>query len=65
MTKSEGVNDESMTKFTRQWRVRMTNGGCKHFRVIDTRPALGGRIVCRRKCRHCGKQITTWEKAGR
>ena len=26
MTKSEVANDESITKFTRQWRVRMTKG---------------------------------------
>jgi len=33
--------------------------GCKHFRVIYTRPALGGRLVRRRECRHCGKRFTT------
>jgi hypothetical protein len=33
--------------------------GCKHFRVIYTRPALGGRLVRRRECRHCGKPFTT------
>jgi len=38
--------------------------GCGHFRVIYTRPALGGRIVRRRECRHCGKRLITWEKAG-
>ena len=37
--------------------------GCKHFRVIYTRPAWGGRLVRRRECRHCGKRVTTWEKA--
>jgi len=36
--------------------------GCKHFRVIYTRPTWGGRIMRRRECRHCGKRITTWEK---
>lgn len=35
--------------------------GCKHFRVIYTRPAWGGRIMRRRGCRHCGKRMTTWE----
>ena len=35
--------------------------GCKHFRVIYTRPAWGGRILRRRECRHCGKRMTTWE----
>jgi len=37
--------------------------GCKHFRVIYTRPAWGGRLVRRRECQHCGKRITTWERA--
>jgi DNA-directed RNA polymerase subunit RPC12/RpoP len=37
--------------------------GCKHLRVIYTRPAWGGRIVRRRECRHCGKRLTTWEKS--
>jgi len=39
--------------------------GCKHFRVIYTRPYYGGRIMRRRECRNCGKRMTTWEKAGR
>lgn len=38
--------------------------GCKHFRVIYTRPVSGGRLVRRRECRHCGKRMTTWEHAG-
>jgi len=37
--------------------------GCRHFRVIYTRRALGGRLVRRRECRYCGKRMTTWEKA--
>ncbi len=36
--------------------------GCKHFRVIYTRPTWGARIMRRRECRHCGKRMTTWEK---
>lgn len=36
---------------------------CRHFRVIYTRSAPGGRIMRRRECRHCGRRITTWEKA--
>jgi transcriptional regulator NrdR family protein len=36
---------------------------CGHFRVIYTRPAQGGRLVRRRECRHCGRRMTTWEKA--
>ncbi len=38
--------------------------GCKHFFVVYVRPAWGGRIMRRRECRHCGKRVTTWEKAG-
>ena len=38
--------------------------GCKHFRVIYTHPYRGGRIMRRRECRHCGRRMTTWEKAG-
>ncbi len=38
--------------------------GRKHFRVIDNRPTWGGRIMRRRECRHCGKRMTTWERAG-
>jgi len=38
--------------------------GCKHFRVVYTRPTWGNRIMCRRECRHCGRRLTTWEKAG-
>jgi DNA-directed RNA polymerase subunit RPC12/RpoP len=36
--------------------------GCRHFRVIYTRPAWGGRIMRRRECRHCGRRVTTWER---
>ena len=36
--------------------------GCKHFRVVYTRPTYGGRIMRRRECRHCGKRMTTLEK---
>ena len=38
--------------------------GGKHFRVIYTRPAWGGRIMRRRECRNCGTRMTTWEKVG-
>ena len=30
--------------------------GCKHFRVVYTRPCRGGRLVRRRECRHCGQE---------
>jgi transcriptional regulator NrdR family protein len=36
--------------------------GCKHFRVVYTRPYRGGRVVRRRECRYCGKRMTTWER---
>lgn len=36
--------------------------GCAHFRVLYTRGALGGRILRRRECRHCGKRMTTYEQ---
>ena len=35
--------------------------GCRHFRVIYTRPTWGGRILRRRECRHCGQRIMTRE----
>lgn len=35
--------------------------GCRHFEVIYTRAASGGRIIRRRECRHCGRRITTQE----
>lgn len=37
--------------------------GCRHFRVIYTRAALGGKLVRRRECRNCGQRITTWERS--
>jgi len=36
--------------------------GCRHFHVLYTRAAIGGRILRRRECRHCGRRVTTWEK---
>ena len=36
--------------------------GCRHFFVLYTRPARGDRIRRRKECRHCGRQITTFEK---
>jgi hypothetical protein len=36
--------------------------GCRHFHVLYTRAALGGRILRRRECRHCGRRVTTYEK---
>lgn len=36
--------------------------GCRHFRVVYTRPGAGGRIVRRRECRYCGRRVTTIER---
>lgn len=36
--------------------------GCKHFRVIYTRPIWDERIMRRRECRHCGKRMNTIER---
>lgn len=38
--------------------------GCREFRVVYTRKTWGNRILRRRECRHCGRRMTTWEKAG-
>lgn len=37
--------------------------GCRHFRVLYTRRAAGGRILRRRECRNCGRRVTTRETA--
>ncbi len=37
--------------------------GCKHFRVIYTRAYRGGQVSRRRECRHCGRRMTTRERA--
>lgn len=39
------------------------NCGCRHFFVLYTKSVRGGRILRRRECRHCGKRVTTYEKA--
>lgn len=36
--------------------------GCQHFRVLYTRAKLGGKIMRRRECRHCGRRVTSWEQ---
>jgi len=38
--------------------------GCRHFYVVCTRRAPGGRPIRQRECRHCGKRVTTREEAG-
>lgn len=37
--------------------------GCRHFFVVYVRPRRS-MIVRRRECRHCGRRITTRERAG-
>lgn len=37
--------------------------GCRHFRVVYTRPGSHRRLIRRRECRHCGTRMTTWEAA--
>ena len=37
--------------------------GCRYFRVLYTRAAMGRRIFRRRECRHCGRRTTTYETA--
>ena len=36
--------------------------GCRHFRVLYTRRAWGGRLLRRRACRHCDRRMTTYEQ---
>jgi len=35
--------------------------GCRHFNVVYTRPASGGRIIRCRECRYCGRRMVTHE----
>ncbi|HOF18979.1 MAG TPA: hypothetical protein PK082_08710 [Phycisphaerae bacterium] len=37
--------------------------GCRHFHVVYTRATTQGRVMRRRECRHCGRRITTYERA--
>ena len=37
--------------------------GCRHFHVVYTRAASGGKVMRRRECRNCGRRITTYEKS--
>jgi transcriptional regulator NrdR family protein len=37
--------------------------GGRRFRVIYTRPAIGGKVLRRRECRECRRRVTTWERA--
>ena len=35
--------------------------GCRHFYVVYTRPKADGRIMRKRRCRHCGRIKVTYE----
>jgi len=39
--------------------------GCQHFIVVYTRPHKESRIMRKRECRHCGRQIVTYEHIAR
>jgi transcriptional regulator NrdR family protein len=43
--------------------IRCRQCGCGHFFTLETRKMIGQRIMRRRECRHCGKRITTYERA--
>lgn len=51
--KTEGDDDRGL---------RCRHCGCRHFYVIYTRRAWGGKLVRRRECRHCGQRVTTCER---
>ncbi len=42
--------------------LRCSRCGCRHFLVIYTRRTRKHRILRRRRCRHCGRRITTYEE---
>lgn len=35
--------------------------GCGHFNVVRTVPQANGRIRRTRECRHCGRQVRSYE----
>ena len=41
--------------------IQCRSCGCRHFEVVETSPAYGGRIRRRRECRNCGQRLTTYE----
>jgi len=42
--------------------LRCRHCGCRHFRVIYTRRAWGGKLVRRRECQNCRQRVTTTER---
>jgi transcriptional regulator NrdR family protein len=37
--------------------------GCRHFYTTHTEPLRDSRIRRRKRCRHCGRKIVTYEAA--
>lgn len=35
--------------------------GCRHFRVLYTRPIPKSKIMRKRECRDCGRRVVTYE----
>lgn len=35
--------------------------GCRHFETTHTEPLADGRIRRRKRCRHCGRKMVTFE----
>jgi hypothetical protein len=58
-----GSPGRSLTSTANQRGLECPRCGCRHFHVLYTRAAIGGRILRRRECRHCGRRLTTYEKA--
>ncbi len=52
----------SLTGAARRRGLECPRCGCRHFHVLYTRAAIGGRILRRRECRYCGRRMTTYEK---
>jgi transcriptional regulator NrdR family protein len=58
------MDDHDQAKATEEKRgIECPRCGCRHFRVLYTRRAWGGRILRRRECRHCERRITTYESS--
>ena len=61
---THGVEEKAAGKSEEQQRgLECRQCGCRHFHVVYTRAAWGGRIQRRRECRHCGRRMTTWEQS--
>jgi len=59
-----GSSARGLTGTANQRGLECPRCGCRHFHVLYTRAAIGGRILRRRECRHCARRLTTYEKAG-